>query len=552
MKPLRAVILVVIFFIPFAIRIGFFYRGIYQPPTVPRPMIAEITVPAEPEGVEFVDSVLEGKATVVFDFSHDNNFKEAELNVLLSRLSARGASLEYLMSGDPLDRKLRRAQGFVVISPKKLISNDEIRQIKHFVQTGGKLLLVTDPTRFETVYNEIGLPTERKSDVAVMNMLSASFGLVFQDDFLYNMARNAGTYRDIKLADFADSPLTEGLKEVIFFAAHSISTSGKPVITADAQTRSSLTERQGGLPVAALSSDDRVLAVSDLTFLTEPYSSQANNDQLISNIADFLMTGHRQYTLADFPYFFGDRVDLRYAGKEAVGGEVLTQAGVLQNAFDAVGKKLIPRKSNTAGSDVLYIGLYDGLDYVQEYLATRQISITLDSKADTSGSANISDRESISPAKTPQPTAGALPASTVEPTNNHSDTLQTDTGEEPTPTETPAPLIRGTIAVTDLGEFPTETVTLISLGQEVDSKVMIVLAASEAALAQALEVLAAGDLSRCLTAEESALCPSAPTEGAVAVTESTPEFYLPPPEPEIPLTPTLDLIEPAEPPLLPD
>ncbi len=197
------------------------------------------------------------------------------------------------MPEDSLDRKLRGAQGFVVISPKALFSNDEIRQVKHFVETGGKLLLVTDPTRYETVYDKSGLPSDRKSDVAVMNMLSASFGLIFQDDFLYNMVRNAGTFRDIKLTDFGDLPITQGLEEIIFFAAHSISTSGKPVIKADMDTRSSLIEKQGGLLVAALTTDDRVLGVSDLTFLTEPYRSQANNDQFISNIAEFLVMGHR-------------------------------------------------------------------------------------------------------------------------------------------------------------------------------------------------------------------------------------------------------------------
>ncbi len=553
MKSLRAVIvLVVLFLIPFAARLGFFYRGVYQPSPVPRPSLSELATPPRAEKAEFVESATESKAVVVFDFAHDNNFKEAELNVLLSRLAVRGAKPEYLMPEDRLDRKLCRAQGFVVISPKKLFSNDEIRQVRHFVQTGGKLLLVTDPTRFETIFDQAGFPTGRRSDAAVMNILSASFGIVFQDDFLYNMVHNAGTFHDIKLVDFADLPLTQGLEEVIFFAAHSITTSGKPVIKADAETRSSLTERQGGLIVAALSNDDRVLGVSDWTFLTEPYSSQASNDRLISNIADFLVTGSREYTLADFPYFFGDHVDLRYAGKEAVGGEVLARAGVLQNAFDAVGKKLMPRKSSVADSDVLFIGLYDGLDYVQDYLTTRQISITLESKTEPSDESNRSASESGTPTETPRPTASASATLVAEPTGSYSDTLQADLEQGPAATETPTPSLKGTVSVADLGEFPTDTVTLISLGKGIGPKVMIVLAASESALAEAMGILAAGDLSKCLTGEESALCPSAPVEGTTVVMEPTSDFYLPPPEPEIPMTPTLEFIEPVEPPLLPD
>ena len=553
MKTLRTIIiLIVLFFLPLAVRLVFFYHGVYHPSPVTRPMMSEIPIPEKSEVAEFIDSFQETKTTVVFDFAHDNNFKEAELNVLLSRLAARGTTLEYLIPEDSLDRKLRGAQGFVVISPKAPFSNDEIRQVKHFVETGGKLLLVTDPTRYETVYDELGLPSDRKSDVAVMNMLSASFGLIFQDDFLFNMVRNAGTFRDIKLTDFGDLPLTQGLEEIIFFAAHSISTSGKPVIKSDMETRSSLTEKQGGLLVAALTANERVLGVSDLTFLTEPYRSQANNDQFISNIAEFLVTGHREYTLADFPYFFGDRVDLRYAGKEAVGGEVLSQAGLLQSAFDIVGKKLIPRKSDLAGSDVLYIGLYDGIDYVQEYLTTRQISITLEATTEITDTSSSNDNGTPKPLETPRATTAPSDALTPEPTADYSDTLPTDLEEEPLPMETPEPPIKGSVSVTDLGEFPTESVTLISLGKEVDGKVMIVLAANESALAEALAILAAGDLSLCLTGNESALCPSTSVEAALDLTEPMDDFYLPPPDSEIPMTSTLDLIEPVEPPLLPD
>ena len=361
MKTFRTlIILLIALSLPIIARIAFHYRGTYSPTPVARPAIADITIPTPPQVVEFVDAFETSESVIVFDMAHDNNFKEEELTVLLGRLSARGTQPEYLTLGDSLARKLRRAQGFVIISPRLAFTDAEVREIHHFVQTGGKLLLITDPTRFEVVYDPLGMPTERKSDVAVMNMLSASFGLVFEDDFIYNMAHNSGTFRDVLLTEFADTPLTQGLTEVVFFAAHSISTSGTPIITAGPETLSSLTEKQGGLVVAALTADDRVLGISDFTFLTEPYRSVGNNDQLVSNIAQFLVSGHRDYTLADFPYFFSDQVDLRYAGHTAIGGEVLSQAGMMQSSFEAVGKKLLPKKSESVDNDVLFIGLYDG------------------------------------------------------------------------------------------------------------------------------------------------------------------------------------------------
>ena len=111
----------------------------------------------------------------------------------------------------------------------------------------------------------------------------------------------------------------------------------------------------------------------------------SDNDRLLSNIADFLADGQRTYELVDFPYFFGERVDLMYAGEKAIGGDVLSQAGLLQRAFDAAGKKLIPRKADSLGSDSLFVGLFDGTEYVQRYLASRQISITLSSETPPPG-----------------------------------------------------------------------------------------------------------------------------------------------------------------------
>ena len=551
MKTVKtALVFLILLSVPVIARAAFFYRGVYDPPAVTRPAISDIAIPPTSEFIEFVDSFEASEAVVVFDLAHDNNFKEAELNVLLGRLAARGTHPEYLRPGDPLDEKLRRAQGLVVISPKIMFTNEEVRAVKHFVESGGNLLLVTDPTRYEIAYDDMGFPVDRISDVAVMNTLSAAFGLVFEDDYLYNMTDNAGTFRDIILTDFADMPLLEGLEEVIFFAAHSISTNGESVIETDEGTRSSLTGRQGGLVVAALTTSGHVLGLSDLTFLTEPFSSLANNAQLASNITEFLVSGRRDYTLADFPYFFGDQVDLRYAGQEAIGGEVLSQAGLLQSGFDAAGKKLLPRTSDSIDNDVLFIGLYDGTDYVQELLTTRQISITLEPATETEEQAEDKEHDPSDDSGIPTVKKTPEAETTFEPTDFLSVTSESDLEPDVAPGEWSEAALKGIIWVPDLGEFSMDSVTLLSLGEEPGHRAMIVLAASESALAQALDVLARGDLTQCLTGDRFALCPSDST--SLDLTEPLDDFYLPPSDSEIPTTSPLEFIEPVDPPLLPD
>ncbi len=535
MRALRnVVVFLVLLALPVAGRYVYFNRGVYTPAKVVRPDLAGIDVPT-PELVQFVDSFQKANSVILFDFSHDNNLKEAELNGLWERIAARGSRPELVTPGEPLQNKLRSAQAYVVVSPRMPFSAEETRQIKHFVDTGGRLLLATDPTRYDVTYDPMGFPKERKSDVTDMNVLSAPFGMVFEDDYVYNMTSNAGSYRDVVLNRFGDGALTQGLKQVTFFAAHSISSNGRPVVIADKDTRSSLSEKQGGLVVAALAAKDQVLGLGDFTFLTSPYSSVSDNDRLVSNIADFLVGAHRIYELTDFPYFFGNEVELMYAGKEAIGGDVLSQAGLLQRAFDAAGKKLVPRKADSVEADALFIGLFDGTEFVRDDLAARQISITLSPKDVATATATPSPTVSATatPTSTPVANVSSTPAATS--------TTASATSTPQAPAETP---VKGLVSVTDLGEFPTESVTLLSLANQNGHPVMIVLGATREGLAQTLALLSRGDLTQCLASSSAALCPAMPT-----LSTQSSDFYVPPPQSEVPMTSTSDLIQPVEPPV---
>lgn len=528
MKILRALVLTLVLVgLPVVGRALYFYRGAYTPAAIVRPDLASIVLPTL-ELAEYRQAVTKSDGIVLFDKAHNNNFKEAELTVLWSRLTERSSRPKYVGAGEPLENMLRRAKAYVVISPRQPFMSDELRYIKHFVDSGGRLLMITDPTRFEVKYDAMGFPTDRTSDVAVVNTLAAGFGLIFQDDYLYNLSQNSGSFRDLVLTDFADCSLTRGLGKVTVFAAHSIYSDGAGVIMGDKHTRSSLTDRAGGLAVAAVTHNGQVLGLSDFTFMTEPYSLVTDNSRLVSNLADFLLGGERSYELVDFPYFYGDHVALLYTGKEAIGGDVLTQGGLLQRAFDVAGKKLTPRRADSVDQDALYVGLFDGTEFVREELAARGISITLELTATTTAGAT--------PTSTPTPTGTPEPDAT--PTSDAEDT------EDASSTPTPEP-IRGTVSVTELGEFPTDSVTLLSLANRDGHPVMIVLAATKEGLAQTLALLAREDLSQCLSSSTAALCPAMPSFPLPPA-----DVYVPPDESDVPMT-TTEVVQPIEPDLTP-
>jgi len=296
----------------------FFYSGFYNPPPSDMPSYEHILVPAAPS-TEFSDNVSDNiSRTVLIDLAHDNNFEIEELNVLMLRLISQGLTIRFLKEKDELKRELlgeeeekekeepldeedkkkeenreeevldeeKEKEGgeeeelgealpvpnaFIIVSPQGEFSNEGKETIGEFVDNGGKLLLIADPTRRSK-----------------MNSLSLDFGLIFEPDYLYNMKENEINYRNIFVTDFKENEVTKNLQKIVLYTVGSISSADGGVAFVDENTFSSLIETRRKLSPIALAQESKVLAISDLTFMTEPYNGTLDNNQLISNIADWL------------------------------------------------------------------------------------------------------------------------------------------------------------------------------------------------------------------------------------------------------------------------
>jgi hypothetical protein len=128
----------------------------------------------------------------------------------------------------------------------------------------------------------------------------------------------------------------------------------------------------GDLALAALGAEGRVLALGDVTFLTDPYNRVYDNARFIAHIADFLVGPARQYRLADFPYFFDDPVNLVYLGAPTLGSRAFTKVGQLQEELAAAGRDLKLGSALEAGHDTLYLGLYSQAGELAALLAERR------------------------------------------------------------------------------------------------------------------------------------------------------------------------------------
>ena len=247
----------------------FYYSGFYKAPSAEMPSYEHIVSLLTPS-TEYQDVYENAEGIILLDLAHDNAVDIEELNVLISRLISRNLTIEFFSGENDLEEELSEAKGFIVVCPQAEFSKDERETISTFVNNEGKLLLIADPTRS-----------------GEMNSLSLEFGLIFEPDYLYNLKENDANFRNIFVTEFKESEVTKDLEKIALYTAGSI-TSANCTAFVDQNTFSSVIKTRKDLSPMALSNESKVLAIYDLTFMTEPYNGILDNNKLISNIADWL------------------------------------------------------------------------------------------------------------------------------------------------------------------------------------------------------------------------------------------------------------------------
>ncbi len=501
-------------------RYSLFYQGAYDVPTIPEIDTEEI-VPHLPEYRPFEDQPTLSHSYVIIDVMHANNLKIDDLSPLRDRMEARGAVVETLSLGPSRDDDndvtlrscLHRATSLIVAAPTQAYTPEEQEVIAEFVRDGGHLLLAADPTRpvpedeeeediFTPLYS-VFFPT---SAVPVINSLANVFGVVYFDDYLYNLNDNAGNYRNVKFKDLSDDhPLTQGLETVVFFAAHSLRSEGLSLIRGDAHTHSPVRSGETGLTAASLTNEGRVLALGDITFMTPPYHTIEDNDRFLSYIADWLTDDERiRDRLDDFPYIFTRPVDLIPIGGETVDPRIIVYGSTLQDTFKQAGLMLDLQVAPQPNHDALFIGTFEDAAHVHEYLTTAGITVTVPF---TDG-ASVTD-------------VHALPGDKEKVTENEAATVsQGETTNSENGSEGGDKLSVGNLEIDDLGKISLKGTQLFVLqtpdvypsastrDQNSEPTAVIVLAEDEPQLIAALERLTANDFSNCVEYEGESTSPT--------------------------------------------
>lgn len=363
---------------------AFFYRGGYDAPPQPEIPYLDLTTNLAPDGPLLAPPIASaGEGLVIVDAQHGNSFTESEIVSLISKITERGYDVEFLgrlvaarssapqfpgrsngsspspqsVAAYTLDERLRGADSLLVILPGQPYSDAEAATVRRFVEKGGKLVLISDPSRSQQI-----------------NTLAERFGLDFQPDYLYNLVDNDQNFRNIFVRDFQPDELTAGLDTITLYTAGSIRSSGSGLASGDANTRSSLLGDSGDLYPIAWGDSRSVLAIADFEFLVPPYNSLLDNGRLVSNLADYLTSSEREFDLADFPHFYergqdrGIDILLGRPGLWDIG--LMVRVGLSDLGYS-------PTMSGVEdpSRDTVFLGLYEDALQVDRYLQASGIRV---------------------------------------------------------------------------------------------------------------------------------------------------------------------------------
>ena len=359
-----------------------FYSGGYDAP--PSPAVSFDHIGSTPIPPRVSEDPLSGQlrqGLLVIDAQHVNAFMENELVNFASKVADRGFEVEFAGDSTPLmdpsqgslrlrqlAEKLRRADAFVVILPQAAYTEQEAVLVERFVEKGGKLMLVSDPSRPHRI-----------------NALAKRFGVDFQPDYLYNTVENDANFKRILIREFQPDQITAGLETITLDYAGSVQSPSGGLAFTTPSTRSSLLSTVGTLAPMAWGNSRNVLAIADFTFMVPNNDSLLDNGRLVSNIADYLTDSGREFHLSDFPYFYGSGHD---GGVDILMGRPALLNTSLQVKSALAGRQLSTQvvPAEDLGRDTVFLGLYQDAPQVAQYLQIAGVRVD-----DTLGTAFASE-----------------------------------------------------------------------------------------------------------------------------------------------------------------
>ena len=160
------------------------------------------------------------------------------------------------------------------------------------------------------------------------------------------------------------------MDEIILHSTGTVTSAGSGLAFTDENTESSLYGKGTGASPIATGENRNVVGVYDLTFMVPPNNLVADNNRLVSNLADFLTGSQREFELADFPDFFEGNVDIVLGDSS-----LISQGTSLRHSLGKLQVSAQLREEEDLAADTVFLGLFDHAEQVAVYLEANGIRV---------------------------------------------------------------------------------------------------------------------------------------------------------------------------------
>ncbi|GAA0313408.1 DUF4350 domain-containing protein [Halarchaeum salinum] len=246
--------------------------------------------------------------TVVVDAAHGNAVGRADMQPLVNALIKGGHEVRFYTGGtsslvsssgtSALNETLNGADAFVIADPAAAYSSAEADAVSAFSDDGGRVLLLGDtPTTASSTASLLGLSTgATTAGSGQPNAVAARHGMTFNADYLYDMTENANNFQYVYGSPSAEGGLAAGVDRTVFDAAVAVTHGDAATAAISAENVSRSSTRTTGTYAVAVQNGN-VAAIGDTWFLTPDGATVADNEVLIGNVADFLVSGTKTGTI---------------------------------------------------------------------------------------------------------------------------------------------------------------------------------------------------------------------------------------------------------------
>ncbi len=382
MKRQTLILAILALLLPTVLRGLWFYRGFPTTrPEIATPDYASFNRPQVAINTPDMENIEPVGGTILLDGYHGNQFFLTEIDSFTAAIRARGGTVETVTDATMLETQLKSASAFVSISPSYGFSPTETQLLKNFTERGGRILVFGDATRYFLSFDAISGNPITIGDANAANSLLRQYGIIINNDYLYNTEKNEGNFRNVLFNDFGKSELTFGLGEVALYGSHSVETDSGMILLQGAETNLSSANdahnpNAGG---AVLSADETVAAFGDFTFMSTPYSTYTDNAQLIQNIADFALAGKQTPNLELFPYLFtGNSIQVVVSPDLEKNTSMVSALGTLQSSMRTLNLNLTFEDSLPSSGDFIAIATYDAAEEFNNALQKADVELDSD------------------------------------------------------------------------------------------------------------------------------------------------------------------------------